>query len=83
MSASPDVFLTTSNLSAAMKQMPNLRFSPAHRRNLPLITVDDTVQYQRFMGIGAAMTDTSAWLLHDQLPSATRLAVMALSLIHI
>ena len=36
----------------------------------PTIYVRDRVRYQRFAGVGAAMTDTSAWLIHDELSPA-------------
>jgi glucosylceramidase len=43
-------------------------------RTAPLITVNDRVGYQRVSGFGAAMTDSSAWLINN-LPSATRAAL--------
>ena len=41
-----------------------------------MIRVNDSVRYQRMVGIGAALTDTSAWLVYDELPAATRARVM-------
>jgi glucosylceramidase len=43
---------------------------------LPVIDVDETVRYQQFSGVGAAMTDSSAWLLDYELPADRRLALM-------
>jgi glucosylceramidase len=40
--------------------------------------VDDTRRYQRFIGAGGAMTDSSAWLIWTQLPSAKRRRLMKL-----
>jgi glucosylceramidase len=42
-----------------------------------VIYVDDHRRYQRVAGFGAAMTDTAAWLLQDQLSPKARLAVMS------
>ncbi len=43
---------------------------------LPVITVNDQVRYQRFAGLGAAMTDSSAWLIYNKLSPDARLALM-------
>lgn len=37
-----------------------------------MIHVDDLARYQRFTGVGAAMTDSSAWLIHDRLGPGAR-----------
>ena len=50
--------------------------SPIKAPGLPVIDVDDTVRYQQFSGVGAAMTDSSAWLLDYELPADRRLALM-------
>lgn len=42
----------------------------------PTIVVNDRVRYQRFTGVGAAMTDTSAWLIYDELSAVARARVM-------
>ena len=39
---------------------------------LPTITVDSDIAFQRVLGFGGTMTDTSAWLIHQQLPPGTR-----------
>jgi len=41
-----------------------------------LVTINDTQRQQQVSGFGAAMTDSSAWLLERQLPSATTATVM-------
>ncbi len=69
------VTLTTANLRRALSDMPPLRFG-AKRPRLPLIRVDDAVRYQRMIGLGAAMTDSSAWLLYDELTPDERARVM-------
>ena len=45
-------------------------------QGLPVIDVAPKVRYQQFTGIGAAMTDSSAWLIYDQLTASDRLRLM-------
>jgi hypothetical protein len=63
------VTLETANLSRALTSMPPVRFGVL-RPAIPAITMNDTIRYQRMLGFGAAMTDTSAWLLYEELPPA-------------
>ncbi|HUI60212.1 MAG TPA: glycoside hydrolase family 30 beta sandwich domain-containing protein [Steroidobacteraceae bacterium] len=68
---------TSSDLTQALSPQPGLRFSPSGQLPAaPVIHVDDGVRYQTFSGVGAAMTDSSAWLIGDELPSATADALM-------
>lgn len=60
-----------------MSVRPPLAFRPGVPQNAPVIRVDSDMRYQRVTGVGAAMTDTSAWLLYDELPAAARAHVMA------
>ncbi len=69
--------LTTSDLSSAMKQMPNASFSRSIAASPLTIEVDEGQRFQTVDGFGAAMTEGSAWLLHEQLPVATRNEVMS------
>ena len=48
--------------------------STVEPHGVPVIDVDDRVRYQQFTGLGAAMTDSSAWLINQLSPSA-RLAL--------
>src|SRR2546423_3168608 len=70
-----EVTITTKNLSLALSRQPNLEFSST-LPSAPTIKVDDTMRYQVIKGVGAAMTDSSAWLLYTELPAATRHRVM-------
>ncbi len=71
------VVQTDPALSQALTPLPYVRFAGTSvLPGVPVIHVNDAVVYQRFTGVGAAMTDSSAWLLYDQLPLATRQAVM-------
>jgi glucosylceramidase len=73
------VVLTTVGLAYALTPMPSVRFGPlpaAGRAGGVLIHVDDKARYQHVTGFGAAMTDSSAWLLYTQLPPPIRRLVM-------
>jgi hypothetical protein len=50
---------TSADLSQAMRSLPARRFSPTTRiaPGVPVIDVDDTQRYQRFIGAGGGMTD--------------------------
>jgi glucosylceramidase len=72
----PEVFVTSSDLADALTPMPAPRFTRTRPAGLLLITVNEAVRYQRFAGLGAAMTDSSAWLLYDQLGGAARARVL-------
>jgi glucosylceramidase len=71
---------TTANLSQAMRSLPARHFSPTARiaRGVRVIDVDDTHRYQRFIGTGGGMTDSSAWLIWTQLAPAERSRLMKL-----
>ena len=56
--------------------MHALRFSPSTAAQIPVFHVDDTQRYQALTGYGAAMTDTSAWLLDDHLSPNARAQVI-------
>jgi O-glycosyl hydrolase len=70
------VTLTTRTLSYRLTTMPDLTFGRHSTMHTLVIAVDDHARYQRIRGFGAAMTDSSAWLLEKQLPRAARAAVM-------
>jgi glucosylceramidase len=71
---------TSADLSQAMRSLPPRRFSPTVRiaRGVRVIDVDDTLRYQRFIGAGGGMTDSSAWLIWTQLAPAQRSRLMRL-----
>ncbi len=67
------VVQTSTALGQAMAPVGALRFSnAAPSRHLGVIQINDSysARYQRIVGVGAALTDSSAWLLYDQLTSA-------------
>ena len=69
------VYQTTPDLKQALQLGPTLSFTslPAAGQVIP---VDDTRQFQTIDGFGAAMTDSSAWLLEEQLTAVQRKEVM-------
>jgi glucosylceramidase len=72
-----EVVQTTTDLADHLSPLQSVSFHAGRPPGgVPIIHVDDTVTYQRVIGVGAAMTDTSAWLLHDELPPDVRASVM-------
>jgi glucosylceramidase len=58
--------LTTHNRRYALAAMPPQYFV-RQRTHRQTVLVNDAIRYQRIIGFGAAMTDSSAWLLQDEL----------------
>lgn len=65
-----EVVQTSSDLSQHLKRLSSLSFAHMSTQGMPVIDVNDRVRYQQIRGFGAAMTDSSAWLLHDELTTA-------------
>jgi len=63
-------------LSRYLTPLPSLAFSPVQPTGVPVIDVNAQARYQQFAGLGAAMTDSSAWLIYDQISPVARLALM-------
>lgn len=70
------VTLTSANLRRALSPMPTLHFGRLNPR-VRAIRVTDGTRYQSVLGFGAAMTDSSAWLLWDELPARRRTSVLS------
>ncbi|MGI8712499.1 MAG: glycoside hydrolase family 30 protein [Solirubrobacteraceae bacterium] len=66
------VVQTSADLSQRLSRMPDRLLSGRPPHGVPVIDVDDGVRYQRIQGVGGAMTDSSAWLIRNQLDAATR-----------
>jgi glucosylceramidase len=71
---------TSASLSEAMRSLPVRHFSATARvpRGVAVIDIDDAQRYQRFLGAGGGMTDSSAWLIWTQLAPAQRSRLMKL-----
>jgi glucosylceramidase len=70
------VVQTSHDLSQALTPVGQLRFTTTQASGIPVIHVADSVRYQRIVGVGGAMTDTSAWLLYTQLSGSAFRATM-------
>jgi glucosylceramidase len=57
--------------------MAPLTFVNDQPAGAPVIRVDDRAGFQGYAGLGAAMTDTSAWLINDQLAAPDRSRLLA------
>lgn len=69
------VYQTTPDLAQALHRGPALSFSEKAASGT-VIAVDERQRFQTMDGFGAAMTDSSAWLLEDQLSPEQRSQVM-------
>jgi glucosylceramidase len=63
---SVEIVQTTSDLTQRMTRLPDLQFATTPSLGGPTIEVDDTVGYQHLRSLGAALTDTSAWLIERE-----------------
>jgi glucosylceramidase len=69
------VTVTTANLSEALTPAPELQWS-SMPSGLPVLAVNPSIRYQTVNGFGAAMTDSSAWLIYDKLSASARQTLM-------
>jgi len=70
------VVQTSGNLAQRLARLKDLCFLTTQPAGGPIIHVDDSHRYQSMTGVGAAMTDSSAWLIYDNLSRASRAALM-------
>jgi glucosylceramidase len=71
-----EVVQTSADLAQHMTRLPDLHFGTAPQPGVAVIDVNDDARFQRVGGFGAAMTDSSAWLIEREIPSASRDALM-------
>ncbi len=76
MNPSVESVVTSASLGQALSRQPDLAFSGPAPPGVPVIHVNDSVRYQHIRGVGAAITDSSAWLIRDRLGSAARSRLM-------
>ena len=62
--------------SQMMSPQPELTFSSTQPQNGSIINVDEHTRYQQFTGVGAAMTDSSAWLICNKMSTTQRTALL-------
>jgi glucosylceramidase len=72
-----EVVQTTATLSQALTSLAPLEFSHSKPHGSPVISVNTAKRFQVIRGFGAAMTDSSAWLIERELPGGARRALMA------
>src|SRR5947209_10986036 len=65
-SSTVEVVQSSANLAQRLTRLGDLRFTRARPRRIPLIDFDDAHDLQAITGVGAAMTDSSAWLIYDK-----------------
>ena len=69
------VVRSSANLREGLTPQRSLTFSSTKPRGSTVIHVNDFRHFQRITGFGAAMTDTSAWLIQDRLTGGPRTAL--------
>ncbi len=70
------VWLTLPDQSKKLQREPDLQFGASAGQGGAVIPVNDGVVYQRMEGFGAAMTDSSAFLIMNALDEADRQQLM-------
>jgi glucosylceramidase len=71
------VWITTAQQTHLLTPVASTSFAPDSGATPLTIAVADDEQYQRMVGFGGSMTESSAWLLFNALDDATRAKVMA------
>jgi glucosylceramidase len=72
-----EVVQTSAGLSQRMTPLPDFDFGRAGAAAAPVIRVNAAARGQRVQGFGAAMTDSSAWLMEHDLTPAARQGLMS------
>lgn len=72
-----NVWLTKQDLSQALQQQGNVTFATDSSAGMNTIYVDENTTYQSLDGLGASLTDSSAWLIKNKLSAANQSAVMS------
>ena len=67
-----DVWLTTGDKSSLLEEQQDLLFQPGSGSGGFTINVTPSTTYQTVQGFGAALTDSSAWLIENELNSSQR-----------
>ncbi len=75
-STSVGVWLTTTDGQNQLTPKTNLTFAPGEGSAISTISVNESQQFQQMLGFGAAMTDTSAYLIGTKMSSSQRSALM-------
>lgn len=73
-----DIWLTMPDKSRLLEQVESVSFRSGKPEHSEVIQVDDAIRYQQMDGFGAALTDSSAWLLANALDDERRDKLMKL-----
>ncbi len=68
---------TSADLSQRLTAVPAPEFQTVAPAHLPVINVNAAIRYQTVQGFGAAMTDSSAWLIERGLSQTARDTLMS------
>lgn len=71
-SAAVDVWLTKGDKSQLLAQQPALSFQPGSGSGGFIVNVNPNTTYQTIDGFGAALTDSSAWLIQNKMNATQR-----------
>ncbi len=71
-----NLWLTTDDQKTLMQPQSALAFSPAGSVTGPAVYVDFGARFQTIEGFGASMTDSSAWLMNENIPASALPGVM-------
>ena len=69
------IWLTTSNGSSHLSPQPNITFGST-TDNASAVRVNESQVFQQMTGFGAAVTDSSAWLIYNRMSSSQRATLM-------
>src|ERR1019366_1563500 len=70
------VVVTTGDQSQLLQPGPTVTFGTGGSQNSPVITVNEATRYQPIDGFGASLTDSSAWVIWNDLNSSQQSALM-------
>ena len=73
-----DVWLTTGDQTSLLEEQPDLAFQPGVGSGGFTIDVTPSTTYQTIEGFGAALTDSSAWLIENELNATQQADLMDL-----
>ena len=71
-----DLFLTTPDKNNLLTKQPAISWDANLQSGLPTLTVEANRLQQPFLGVGAALTDSSAWLLAKSMDASERRAAL-------
>ena len=71
-----EVWLTRGDQASLLEQRPSVAFAPGSGTHSTKINIDPGTTYQTIDGFGASVTDSSAWLIQNELNSAQREVLM-------